>query len=325
MKDKLKFPHDTGYKYLLSYRNVFLELLDCFVDQGWVKQLDRNQIILVNKSFVLPEFVKKESDLIYQLKENDREVIFYLLLELQSSVDFQMPYRLLLYMAGLWYDYVKGVDRKIARRKSWRLPVIVPLVLYNGKGAWTAGRSFKQILAGWEQFGEYVLDFKYILIDVLRYPPESLIKLANLIGAVFFLERQSDFDECIRRMKKIEKVVFNFDDQRLLIFGSWINKIAIRNFPEEQREKLLKEFDTTKPEGVKTMITHLGQNFKRYFNEAEKKGEIKGILKGKREVEEKTIRMAQNLLAMGIAVETVAKAAELPVEKILELQKPPQH
>ncbi|MGD9156610.1 MAG: hypothetical protein PVG90_14105, partial [Bacillota bacterium] len=98
--------------------------------------------------------------------------------------------------------------------------------------------------------------------------------------------------------------------------------IAIRNFPEEQREKLLKEFDTTKPEGVKTMITHLGQNFKRYFNEAEKKGEIKGILKGKREVEEKTIRMAQNLLAMGIAVETVAKAAELPVEKILELQKP---
>jgi hypothetical protein len=32
--------------------------------------------------------------------------------------------------------------------------------------------------------------------------------------------------------------------------------------------------------------------------------------------------MAQNLLAMGIAVETVAKAAELPVEKILELQKP---
>jgi hypothetical protein len=35
--------------------------------------------------------------------------------------------------------------------------------------------------------------------------------------------------------------------------------------------------------------------------------------------------MAQNLLAMGIAVETVAKAAELPVEKILELQKPPQH
>jgi predicted transposase YdaD len=80
---------------------------------------------------------------------------------------------------------------------------------------------------------------------------------------------------------------------------------------------LLKEFDTTKPEGVKTMITHLEQNFKRYFEEAEKRGEKK--------VEEKAIRIAQNFLAMGIAVEAVAKATELPVEKILELQKPPQH
>ncbi|MGD8401182.1 MAG: Rpn family recombination-promoting nuclease/putative transposase [Bacillota bacterium] len=87
MKDKLNCPHDTGYKYLLSYQNVFLELLDSFVDQGWVKQLDRNQIIRVDKSFVLPKFVKREADLIYRLKENDREVIFYLLLELQARVD----------------------------------------------------------------------------------------------------------------------------------------------------------------------------------------------------------------------------------------------
>jgi predicted transposase/invertase (TIGR01784 family) len=35
---------------------------------------------------------------------------------------------------------------------------------------------------------------------------------------------------------------------------------------------------------------------------------------------EKAIRIAQNLLAMGMAIETVAKAAELPVEKIIELQ-----
>jgi predicted transposase/invertase (TIGR01784 family) len=329
MKDKIHCPHDTGYKYLLSYQNVFLELLDCFVDQGWVKQLDRNQIILVNKSFVLPEFVKKEADLIYQLKENDREVIFYLLLELQGRVDFQMPYRLLLYMVGLWYDYVKGVDPKITRRKSWRLPVIVPLILYNGKGAWTACRSFKQTLAGWEQFGEYVLDFKYILIDVLRYPPESLIKLANLIGSVFFLDRQSNFDECMRRMKKIKKVVFNFDDQRLLIFGSWFNKIAIRNFPEGQREKLLKEFDTTKPEGVRIMITHLEQNFKRYFNEAEKKGEIKGILKGKREgilegekrgEKKGVIKTAQAMLRMKQDINFIAEVTGLPLDEIENLK-----
>jgi hypothetical protein len=46
---------------------------------------------------------------------------------------------------------------------------------------------------------------------------------------------------------------------------------------------------------------------------------------GEKKAEEKAIRIAQNFLAMGIAVEAVAKATELPVEKILELQKLPQH
>jgi hypothetical protein len=95
MTKQPQFPHDKGYKNLLSYKQVFLELLDSFVDQGWVAELERSQIIRINKKFVYPEFIEKEADLIYQLKLNGRDVIFYLLLELQSSVDFQMPYRLL--------------------------------------------------------------------------------------------------------------------------------------------------------------------------------------------------------------------------------------
>jgi predicted transposase/invertase (TIGR01784 family) len=47
-------------------------------------------------------------------------------------------------------------------------------------------------------------------------------------------------------------------------------------------------------------------------------GETKGILKGK-------LEMAKNLLLMGLDMGAVAKAAELPVEKILELQKSLQH
>jgi predicted transposase/invertase (TIGR01784 family) len=43
-------------------------------------------------------------------------------------------------------------------------------------------------------------------------------------------------------------------------------------------------------------------------------GENKGILKGK-------LVMAKNFLLMGMAAETVAKAAELPIEKIIELQE----
>jgi predicted transposase/invertase (TIGR01784 family) len=51
-------------------------------------------------------------------------------------------------------------------------------------------------------------------------------------------------------------------------------------------------------------------------------GEAEGIKKGKSagKIEGK-LEMAKNLLLMGINLEAVAKAAELPMEKIIELQK----
>ena len=45
------------------------------------------------------------------------EVYFYLL-ELQSTVDFQMPYRLLCYMVEIWRSVLKDTDRKEAARKA---------------------------------------------------------------------------------------------------------------------------------------------------------------------------------------------------------------
>ncbi len=39
--------------------------------------------------------------MVYRISLGDRDVIFYLLIELQSRVDFLMPYRLLLYMVEI--------------------------------------------------------------------------------------------------------------------------------------------------------------------------------------------------------------------------------
>jgi predicted transposase/invertase (TIGR01784 family) len=52
--------------------------------------------------------------------------------------------------------------------------------------------------------------------------------------------------------------------------------------------------------------------------EGKAEGIAEGVAKG---VAEGKLEMAENLLSMGFEVEAVAKAAKLPVEKILELQK----
>ena len=88
-------------------------------------------MMLVNKSFILQDFKDKEADIVYRIKVKEQEVIFYVLLELQSSVDYQMPYRLLQYMLEIWREYLKDIDTNIAESKDFKLPVIVQMVLYK--------------------------------------------------------------------------------------------------------------------------------------------------------------------------------------------------
>jgi hypothetical protein len=166
---KVNNPHDRGYKTLLASEEIFLELLQSFVDMGWVSQIVPDALTKMDTTYILQDFTEKEADLVYRLKLQEQDIIFYILLELQSTVDFQMPYRLLTYMTGIWRDVLKNTDPKEAERKDFRLPSIVPIVLYNSKERWTACRQFRQVLAASELFGEHVVDFKYILIDVNRY------------------------------------------------------------------------------------------------------------------------------------------------------------
>jgi hypothetical protein len=65
-------------------------------------------------------------------------------MELQSTVDFQAPYRLLLYQVEIWRDMISNILKTNLRRKSFRLPAIVPIVLYSGSRRWTASRNFRE-------------------------------------------------------------------------------------------------------------------------------------------------------------------------------------
>ena len=92
-------PHDKGYRQLLANRGTFLALFKSFVREEWVNEINEHDLLLVDKSYILPDFSEKEADLVYRLKS--KEIIFYILLELQSTVDYLMPFRLLLYMVEI--------------------------------------------------------------------------------------------------------------------------------------------------------------------------------------------------------------------------------
>lgn len=108
--------------------------------------------------------------------------------------------------------------------------------------------------------------------------------------------------------------------------------LYIEDSPEEMR-KMISNIDPVIAK-AEALLEQLGslEEIRRYYELREKaihdeitritgakaEGRVEGRIEGK-------LEMAKKFLLMGLDAEAVAKAAELPVEKIRELQKPPQH
>ena len=73
--------HDSGYKKLFSNRTIVRQLIETFVDQEWVYELDFDTCETLEKSFVSDHYKETESDLIYKVQLRGKPIFIYLLLE----------------------------------------------------------------------------------------------------------------------------------------------------------------------------------------------------------------------------------------------------
>ena len=314
-------PNDKGYKVILSHKETFVELLRSFVNEAWVHEIDKDDLTLVNKSFILKDYQEKEADIVYKLKIKGKEVYVYILLELQSVVDFTMPFRLLLYMTEIWRQIFSTTNEKERERKNYRLPAIVPMILYNGANGWTAKTSFKEMQEGYELFHNHVLDFNYVLFNVNGYSEEELFKIGNMIASVFLLDQKIEMEEFILRFKKMVHILRRLSPEQLARFKQWLKYIIVPKLSGAQYDKagkIIAEVDDTE---VEKMIMNFEIAFDEAMQKAEKKGIEKGMEKGVEKGEnKKAVEVARNLLLLGVEIEKVVKATGLTEEEVRELQ-----
>ncbi|HOJ10661.1 MAG TPA: Rpn family recombination-promoting nuclease/putative transposase [Clostridiales bacterium] len=349
--------HDKGYKYLLSVKRVFMQLLRSFVDESWVGSIDEDSIEYINKSFILQDFKGKEADIVYKLKIDGREVFFYILLELQSTVDFQMPYRLLQYMLEIWRTILKDTKKAIEKQKEaskdntenrsegkigdeverkievetknevendindieknkemeigkdgkdFRLPVIIPCILYNGEYNWTAPRSSNDILIANGLFDDYIIDFNYILFDVVRYDEEELLRLGNLVGAVFYIDQKQQYDEIIERLKNLVDQLKDLREEDFELFKIWLKNVVTRGMPKEEAKEIEKIIESNKE--ADSMVYNMEIAIRNKMKEVELKGKQEGKLD-----------VAKNLFDAGMDIEQIGIVTNIPVDELQKL------
>ncbi len=328
-KNEFHHPYDKAYKILLSNRAMFATLLHHFVPGDWVKKLDIDTLIRVDKSYVLSDYKEKEADLVYRAQLNGQEFYFYVLLELQSRVDFQMPHRLLTYMTEIWRDAQNNTPQFEKRRKSYKLPAIVPIVLYNGNAKWTAVRSFREMLEGEHHFGAELLNFRYVLLDVKRLDAQQLEEMENLIGLVFLVEQNPGAVPFTNRLRKSSQMLKRLNPELFQLFKAWFKMTNPKE--TEKIGHILDEYEH--PKGVDTMISNLTKALRDEYYEMRRKGLEDGMAEGLAEgrVEGRvegeaaaSLKIARNLLKEGMSTVQVARLTGLSLSDVegLEKEKP---
>ena len=270
----------------------------------------------------MQDFSDKEADIVYRLRLRGTEVIFYVLLELQSTVDHTMPFRLLQYMVEVWRDVYNNTPERERMRKGFRLPAIVPAVLYNGKKGWTASRNFREYQSGHERFAGRLLDFSYILFDVVRYDEEDLYRAANVVSSVFYLDQTVDPRELVGRIRKLADVLKGMDPGEFRQVMVWLRNVIKRKLPGLLQEEVDRVLEETEPREVDKMITNIERTLDEMQRVAEARGMEKGIREGqtKGKIEGK-VEVARAALKKGLSMDDVVEITGLSMETVLELKR----
>ena len=317
--------HDSGYKKLFSNRTIFRQLLETFVNQEWVHSLDFDTCEPLDKSFISEHYKETESDLIYKIQFQDREVYIYILIEFQSTVDPFMALRVLNYITNFYMDFLvnnSGVKK---------LPAVFPIVLYNGSALWTAPVNLSTLIEQTPPLGRFALDFQYFLIAENQYSQEALLKIRNIVSTLFLAESHYDLD--VLEVELLNLFSTERDRQAVSLFLNWFRQLAFHGRLESEDYESLESIYRTEEE-VKTMlVTALEKERERFFQnglrEGRQEGKQEGLLEGKQEgriegkqegrIEEK-IETAKAMLAKGMEMTLISEITNLPETQLSELK-----
>lgn len=183
-------PHDALFRALVASPTRAEALLSEYLPEELADLLDPAvPPEAVEGSFVDADAARTQCDALFRVKlRTGHDARIYVLLEHKSTVDATTPLQLLKYMVNIWSREIEGGTARD------RLPAIIPLVFFHGKGRWTAARSVTEMIDAPEELAPLLREFAYILHDLGGIEPLQLSGTPEVLSGLLAL-RMVHFEE----------------------------------------------------------------------------------------------------------------------------------
>ena len=157
-------PYDSMVRYMWQRSERVAAQLRAVLPATLVDQIDFATLQPWSPSSVDEQLTRREGDALFSVSLGGREALLYVLLEHQSTEDPFMALRILEYLTRIWRRW------RQEHPQATRLPVIVPVVLFQGPDGWTAPTRFEDLLeveeSWWESVAPFVPRFEFVLDDL---------------------------------------------------------------------------------------------------------------------------------------------------------------
>ncbi|HJK87148.1 MAG TPA: Rpn family recombination-promoting nuclease/putative transposase [Candidatus Megaira endosymbiont of Nemacystus decipiens] len=305
---------DALFKSIMENEIAAREFLTEYLPEGFKALIDLSKVKVEKESFVEEDLKRKLSDIVYSIKTKEGEDAFvYVLVESQSSVDYWMALR-------LWKYSLLLLERHADKKKN-KLPLIAPMLFYNGTKIYNAPKNLWELFTN-PAMAKELLTKDYKLIDLQSMSDDEIKQKKHLGMMEFFMKHiyQRDmiklwedflknFQDVILLDKKngyiyIKKFLWYTDAKVAEDNKGRLNSLIIDNLPTNDGEEIMR----TIADG------YIEKGFEKGILQGLEQGIEQGFEKGK-------LQMALKMLRQGLDMKLVSSVTGLSSTELLQLME----
>ena len=267
--------HDKLFRDILNQKEQMINILKRYLNV----EINEKEIEQYNSNYITEKYKDKQSDIVYKLKDKN----IYFLVEHQSSVDKEMPIRIM--------EYSIELIRQTIQNDSNSKPSVIPIVIYTGKEKWRVEKEYikKKERIGNEQVDKLGINVKYNLININEITKRKLIEEKTLIADAMLIEKIRTREEV---SKIIREIINNTKEEQKETMERILRYGLIRLFKENEIEDFIKKlYEKGEEEAMSMLDENLKKDEEKIMNKGKKEGMKEGMKEGRREREIEILKL----------------------------------
>lgn len=183
-----------------------------------------------------------------------------------------MPYRIMEYQFKITKS---AVDINKLKLKEYKIPIVIPIVLYTGTRKWNVKKYIKEAQESYKQYNGEELG-RYKLVDVNDFTEEELLKEKTFLSKAMLIERKKDDENIIEYLERTVSVLLNDNiytqEQRnfLIVILDLILRRKIKN--DEIINKLIEKLKNKEEKEMLAILDAIDEENERILQQGIREG-----------------------------------------------------